>query len=132
MVAKKLPVLCAVSISLASPIGFAGMERFWANKEDQKTVAQMDECDALTVEQRHQLVKAYQATRDAEQKLDLKKRMEWFCKLSDQEQDRMRVAWQNMNTSERNKLKQKLQAATDLAERTEIRREFIERFEGQF
>lgn len=131
MVAK-LPMLCAVSVCLASPLGFAGMERFWANKEDKKTVEQLDECDALTVEQRHQLIKAYQATRDEEFKLDLKKRMEWFCKLSDQEQDRMRVAWQNMNTTERNELKQKLQAANDLEERTEIRREFIERFEGQF
>ena len=35
----KLPMLCAVSVCLASPLGFAGMERFWANKEDQKTVA---------------------------------------------------------------------------------------------
>lgn len=131
MVAK-LPMLCAVSVSLASPLGFAGMERFWANKEDKKTVEQLDECDALTVEQRHQLIKAYQATRDEEFKLDLKKRMEWFCKLSDQEQDRMRVAWQNMNTTERNELKQKLQAASNLEERTEIRREFIERFESSF
>ena len=120
MVAK-LPMLCAVSICLASPLGFAGMERFWANKEDKKTV-----------EQRHQLIKAYQATRDEELKLDLRKRMEWFCKLSDQEQDRMRVAWQNMNTTERNELKQKLQAASNLEERTEIRREFIERFESSF
>ena len=132
MVAKMLPVLCAATISLASPIGFAGMERFWANKEDQKTVKQLDECDAISVEQRHQLIKAYQATRDEELKLDLKKRMEWFCKLSDQEQDRMRVAWQNMNTTERNELKKKLQAASNLEERTEIRREFIERFESSF
>ena len=131
MVAK-LPMLCAVSVCLASPLGFAGMERLRANNEYKKTVEQLDECDAISVEQRHQLIKAYKATLDEELKLDLKKRMEWFCKLSDQEQDRMRVAWQNMNTSELNKLKQKLQAATDLAERTEIRREFIERFEGQF
>lgn len=128
----KLPMLCAVSVCLTSPLGFAGMERFWANKEDKKTVEQLDECDALTVEQRHQLIKAYQATRDEELKLDLRKRMEWFCKLSDQEQDRMRVAWQNMNTTERNELKQKLQAASNLEERTEIRREFIERFESSF
>ncbi|MFC3903086.1 hypothetical protein SAMN05421749_104168 [Acinetobacter marinus] len=131
MVAK-LPVLCAVSISLASPIGFAGMERFWAKKDEQKTIEQFDECDALTAEQRHQLIQAYQASRDEEQKLDLKKRMEWFCKLSDQEQDRMRVAWQNMSTKERNELKQKLQAATDVEQRAEIRREFIERYESQF
>ena len=131
MVAK-LPMLCAVSVCLASPLRFAGMERFWANKEDQKTVKQLDECDTISVEQRHQLIKAYQATRDEELKLDLKKRMEWFCKLSDQEQDRMRVAWQNMNTTERNELKKKLQAASNLEERTEIRREFIERFESSF
>ncbi|TXJ09584.1 MAG: restriction endonuclease [Acinetobacter sp.] len=107
----------------------AGLERFWSiSKDDVAVEEQLNECDHLNKEQQHQLITTYQSIRDEEQKLDLKKRMEWFCQLSDDEQQRMRLAWQNMSTQERNQLKKKLQTTTDSEKRNQIRHEVVKKY----
>lgn len=116
-----------ITITLLAIPSYAGIERFWTLKDD-PLEEPMNECESLTKEQQHQLINTYQAIRDEEKKLDLKKRMEWFCQLADDEQQRMRLAWQNMSTQERNLLKKKLQATTDNEQRNQIRREFLEKY----
>lgn len=129
MVAR-LPRVCILSFLFICSVSYAGMERFWtlSKDKDQEAIEQLDECENLSREQQHQLIKTYQSLRDEAQKLDLRKRMEWFCQLPDDEQDRMRIAWQNMSTTERNKLKKQLQNTTDLEKRAELRREIIEKY----
>lgn len=122
-------ILCALlSITMTSN---AGLDRFWMTN-DKTTENQLDECDSLDKEQQHVLITTYQSIRDEEAKLDLKKRMEWFCQLPDEEQQRMRTAWQNMSSSDRRLLKEKLQATTDAEKRTEIRRQFIQKYSTLF
>jgi predicted Fe-S protein YdhL (DUF1289 family) len=54
--------------------------------------------------------------------------MDWFCQLSNDEQQRMRIAWQNMSTQERNAIKKKLQTTTDLEKRAQIRRDILSKY----
>lgn len=107
---------------------YAGIERFWTMSKEDDIEKQFDECENLTKEQQHQLIATYQSLRDEEKKKDLKKRMDWFCKLPDDEQQRMRLAWQNMSTQERYQLKKKLESTTDLAKRAQIRKEILEKY----
>lgn len=141
MVAKKPHSISCSSIAVMSGLvalmlgslilstSYAGMPRFWA-KDDSETT-QFNECDHLTSAQRQQLIAAYENTRDEQKKRDLKERLEWFCQLSDDEQQRMRAAWQNMSTQERIALKKKLDATNDLDKRTQIRREILDKYNQQ-
>ena len=127
MVAKAFSSICIVSFFMGMTAGsYAGLERFWVllGKEDNNA----SECENLTQQQQQQLIQTYQSIRDEEKKLDLKKRMEWFCNLSSNEQLQMREAWQNMSTSERTELRAKLETATSVQERAEIRREFLSKY----
>ncbi|KAA8732720.1 restriction endonuclease [Acinetobacter qingfengensis] len=108
-------------------VSYAGMERFWTLSGDD-TEAQLSECKNLDKTQQQQLIQAYQAMRDDQQKLDLKKRMEWFCGLSEQEQQKMRLAWQNLSSKERNHLKKQFDSTTDPIKREQLRQQLITQY----
>lgn len=129
MVAKLVKGSCLITLFMSfTVVSYAGLERFWVllGKDDDTIVA--NECENLTQQQQQQLIQTYQSLRDDEKKLDLKKRMEWFCNLSEDEQFQMREAWQNMSTAERTQLREKLETASSAQERAEIRREFLSKY----
>lgn len=107
----------------------AGFDRLLLSTDDTTTNS---ECQNLNQEQQQQLIQAYQKTYTKQQKLDLKKRMEWFCHLPIQEQQQIRTAWQNLSSQERKELKTRLAKATTPAEREQIRQEMIKKFSSPF
>lgn len=127
MAVKTTCSIMLFALLLAHSSSYAGIERFWMLNRNSDT-PNLDECDNLTEEQQQQLIAAYQAARDEQKKRDLKRRMEWFCHLSDDEQQRMRLAWQNMSSQERLALKKKLDATTDLEKREQIRRDVLTKY----
>lgn len=126
MVAKLTQAAGITLLMSFTVVGYAGFDRFWTlfDKDDQNH----NECENLTQQQQQQLIQTYQSLRDEEKKLDLHKRMAWFCKLSDDEQLQMREAWQNMSNAERIQLKDKLETAETAQERAEIRRDFLNKY----
>ncbi|GAA5015933.1 DUF3106 domain-containing protein [Acinetobacter puyangensis] len=117
-----------MSLLSFTAISYAGLDRFWKASKEDDIEQQFNECDHLTKEQQQQLISTYQSIREEEQQLNLKQRMDWFCQLSNDEQQRMRIAWQNMSTQERNALKKKLQTTTDLEKRAQIRRDILSKY----
>ncbi|MCH4246428.1 hypothetical protein [Acinetobacter populi] len=117
-----------LSLLSFTAFSYAGLERFWKVSKEDDIEQQFNECDHLTKEQQQQLISTYQSIRDEEQQLNLKNRMDWFCQLSNDEQQRMRIAWQNMSTQERNAIKKKLQTTTDLEKRAQIRRDILSKY----
>lgn len=126
--AARLPLTTALILISAWPLlSEAGMQRFWLHDRP-ADLPQFNECESLGDEQRQQLIAAYQATHDEQKKQELQRRIEWFCQLSADEQQRMRLAWQNMSTQDRLALKKKLDATTDVEKRTQIRREILAKY----
>ena len=121
--ALRMSVCCALLSSAA--MSYAGLERFWLFLNQDDTEHQISECVNLTHEQQQHLIQTYQALKDDEKKLDLKKRMDWFCQLPDDQQQLMREAWQNTGSHERNELRKKLETAENPEERAMIRQEFL-------
>lgn len=129
MVAKLSHRLGLITLLMSTTaVSYAGLERFWAFMGKDEVSSVSSECENLTQQQQQQLIQTYQSIRDDEKKLDLKKRMEWFCNLSEDEQVKMREAWQNMSTAERNQLREKLETASTAEKRAEIRRDFLMRY----
>lgn len=128
MVAKFLRVTACCSLLSYTAISYAGLERFWTLFSQDETEQQFNDCANLTHEQQQQLIQTYQSLRDDDKKFDLKKRMQWFCQLSDDQQQLMREAWQNMSTTERNQLRKKLETASNAEERAMIRQEFLMKY----
>lgn len=129
MVAKLIQLSCLVTFFMSfTVVSYAGLERFWVLLGKDNDTSINNECDNLTQQQQQQLIETYQSLRDDEKKLDLRKRMEWFCKLPQNEQYQMREAWQNMSSAERIQLREKLETASSAQERAEIRREFLSKY----
>ena len=109
-------------------LSYAGLERFWLLFNSEENETQQTNCDSLTHEQQQTLIQNYQTLKDEDSKLDLQKRMAWFCQLSSQEQQLMREAWQNMSTTARTELRKKLETANTPEERTSIRQAFLMKY----
>ena len=109
-------------------LSYAGLERFWLFSNNEDHEVQQTNCDNLTHELQQALIQTYQTLKDEDSRLDLQKRMAWFCQLSDEEQQVMREAWQNMSTAARTQLRQKLETATTAEERTSIRQAFLMKY----
>ena len=112
----------------SAAISYAGLDRFWLlfGQDDEQT--QISDCENLTHEQQQQLIQTYQSLKDEDKKFDLKKRMQWFCQLPNDQQQLMREAWQNMSSNQRNELRKKLETAIDPEERALIRQEFLMKY----
>lgn len=124
--AVSLRQLFVFSTLLSTSMLYAGMDRFWIfSKNDD---AQLSECKNLDQSQQQQLIQAYQEIKDEDKKRDLKKRMEWFCDLSEDEQLKMRQAWQSLSTKERNQLKQQFDQTSDPVRREQLRQELITKY----
>ncbi len=131
MTVKFFQATCIALLLLnTTVISHAGIDRFWTRSKNNDTEekTQSKACKHLTQEQQQQLISTYQTILDDEKDLDLKKRMDWFCNLSNDEQQRMRLAWQNMSIQEREALKERLKSTSDLQKRAEIRREIIAKY----
>lgn len=126
MVAKSIRVTVCCLLFSYTALSYAGIERFWTFFNDSDEVeTQIDDCENLTQAQQQQLIQNYQSLRDDEKKLDLKKRMQWFCQLPDDQQQLMREAWQNMSTTQRKDLRKQLETASTAEQRALIRQEFL-------
>ena len=119
--------VCCVLFGSAA-LSYAGLDRFWVLFGQDDTHSQVNDCENLTQEQQQQLIQTYQSLKDEDKKFDLKKRMQWFCQLPDNQQQLMREAWQNMSSSQRNELRKKLETAVDSEERALIRQEFLMKY----
>ena len=127
MAAKKLVlVLCAVGFLQTS---FAGFDRFWifSKDTDAKSVAGWE---SLSDDEQRALIKRYQTLKETPevQNVALQQRMDWFNQLPEQEKQKMREAWQQMSSAERNEMRKKIQQATTNAQRTEIREHYLQKY----
>ncbi len=127
MAAKKLVlVLCAVGFLQTS---FAGFDRFWIFSKD--TDAKSDAgWESLSDDEQRALIKRYQTLKETPevQNVALQQRMDWFNQLPEQEKQKMREAWQQMSSAERNEMRKKIQQATTNAQRTEIREHYLQKY----
>ena len=126
MVAKKIALaLCALSFLQTS---FAGFERFWIFSKSADTKVN-ETWNTLSENEQRALIKRYESLKDEpkDQSVDLQQRMDWFTQLPEQENQKMRDAWQKMSTQERNDLRKRMQKAP-LEERAAIREEYIEKY----
>lgn len=127
MAAKRLALaFCAVSLLQTS---FAGYERFWIFSKDANT--QVNETwDALSESEQEALIKRYQNLKEipTEQTVALQQRMDWFTQLPEPEKLKMREAWQQMSTTERNDMRKKMLSATTDAQRKEIRETYLNKY----
>lgn len=85
----------------------------------------------LSVEERAELLKSYQALRqlDDKDRQDLQQRMDWFSQLPKDQQQRMREVWQNMSDSEREHWKAQLKTANSPEQREELREKIMEKYD---
>ena len=127
MAAKNLALaFCALSFLQTS---FAGYERFWIFSKDANT--QVNETwDALSETEQQALIKRYQNLKEipTEQTVALQQRMDWFTQLPEPEKLKMREAWQQMSTTERNDLRKKMLNARTDAQRKEIRETYLNKY----
>lgn len=127
MAAKRFALaFCAVSLLQTS---FAGYERFWIFSKDANT--QVNETwDALSETEQQALIKRYQNLKEipTEQTVALQQRMDWFTQLPEPEKLKMREAWQQMSTTERNDMRKKMLKASTDAQRKEIRETYLNKY----
>lgn len=123
MEAKKIMFACCTFAFLQT--SFAG---FWPFS-GQDTQAD-DRWNELNPQQQEVLLQHYQNLKEIpeNQRIALKERMDWFNQLSETEQQKMRDAWQKMNTEQRKKLQHLMDQATNKTERDQIRNEYIQKY----
>ncbi|MDM1248382.1 DUF3106 domain-containing protein [Acinetobacter sichuanensis] len=127
MAAKKLVLaFCAIGFLQTS---FAGLERFWIFSKDTTTQAN-DTWDSLSDDEQRALIKRYQNLKEIpeEQSIALQQKMDWFTQLPDEEKQKMREVWQQMSSTERNEMRQKMQKAETAGQRNELRTEYIQKY----
>ena len=127
MAAKKLVLaFCAFSFLQTS---FAGFERFWVFSKDANTQV-AETWDTLSDAEQRALIQRYQSLKELPQAQStvLHQRMDWFTQLPEQEKQKMREAWQQMSSAERNEMRKKIQQATTNAQRTEIREHYLQKY----
>jgi hypothetical protein len=126
MAAKHHYAMLITTLLGSTVVSYAGMERF--NIFSKEDTMQLSECKNLDQSQQQQMIQAYQSLHDDQQKRDLKKRMQWFCTLSEDEQQKMRLAWQNLSSKERNQLKKQFDATTDPTRREQLRQDLMNKY----
>ena len=117
---------CAISLLQTS---FAGYERFWIFSKNADS--QVNETwDALSESEQQALIKRYQNLKEIppEQMVALQQRMDWFTQLPQQEQLKMREAWQQMSSTERNDMRKKMLSASSNEQRKEIRETYLNKY----
>lgn len=113
--------------------GFAGFERFWPFWTKSDTTSPVDDnWNELSTDQQKQLLQRYKNLKDisTNQSSSLQSRMDWFTQLPEQEQQKMREAWQQMSTQQRQEMRSKMQKAKTLDERNTIRQEYMQKFQN--
>ena len=131
MVVKKVTLaLCTLAVLQT---GFAGFERFWPFWTKSNTTSQIDDnWNELSTDQQKQVLQRYQNLKDisTNQSSSLQNRMDWFTQLPEQEQQKMREAWQQMSTQQRQEMRARMQKAKTLDERNTIRQQYIQKFQN--
>lgn len=89
-----------------------------------------DNWNELSTSQQQVLLQHYQNLKDIpeQQRTALQQKMEWFTQLSEEEQQRLRLAWQHMNTQQRKQLQYQIEQAKSKEEREKIRQQYIEKY----
>ncbi|MDM1757306.1 MULTISPECIES: DUF3106 domain-containing protein [Acinetobacter] len=127
MAAKKFVLaFCAIGFLQTS---FAGFERLWIFSKDADTPVN-DTWDTLSDDEQRALIKRYQNLKEIpeSQSVALQQRMDWFTQLPEEEKQKMREVWQQMSSSERNEMRNKMQKATTAVQRNELREEYIQKY----
>lgn len=124
MAAKRIFVtICALTFLQMS---FANIDRFWKSNKDNSVLID-ENWDTLSEEEQLALIKRYQALKEipSDQSELIQQRMEWFTQLPEAEKQKLREIWQQMNSSERNEMRKKLEKATSAQERQRIREHYL-------
>ncbi|MFB2538065.1 MULTISPECIES: hypothetical protein [unclassified Acinetobacter] len=124
---RALLLYCILAISTALTQGHASASRSWLVKSDD-TEQQFAECESLSKEQRQELIAKYRSIENDAEKAELKQRFEWFCQLSEQQQEHMRFAWQSMSSKERQQLRVQLKNTPDPQQRAKIRQDILAKY----
>lgn len=109
-------------------VSHASASRTWLTPKVESEEQGSESCEELSKEQRQALIDKYSASQNEDAQHDLKQRFEWFCQLSDAEQQHLRFAWQSMNSKERQELKQLLQSTQDPEQRRKIRQSILQKY----
>ncbi|MEB3753479.1 DUF3106 domain-containing protein [Acinetobacter sp. MD2(2019)] len=113
--------------------GFAAFENFWPFSSKTTAASTVDDnWSDLSTDQRKQVLQRYQNLKDISnnQSSSLQSRMDWFTQLPEQEQQKMREAWQQMSTQQRNEMRSRMQKAKTVDERNSIRQEYLQKFQS--
>lgn len=126
MAAKRLILACCALGFLQT--SFAGFDRFWIFSKNANT--QIEAWDTLSEDEQRALIKRYQNLKEIPetQSVSLQQRMDWFTQLPEQEKQKMREAWQQMSTAERDSMRKKLDKATTPEQRAEIRAQYLQKY----
>lgn len=125
MEAKRIVFACCTLAFLQT--SFAG---FWPFSSQDAHSMSEDGWNELNPQQQDVLLQHYQNLKEIpeSQRMTLKQRMDWFTQLSEADQQKMRDAWQKMNTEQRKKLRKLMDQAETKVERDQIRNEYIQKY----
>lgn len=129
MEAKKVVLMCSTFLFLQT--SSASFDHFWPFSQKNHTPTPTDDnWNELTVQQQETLLQRYQSIKDISesQRTALQQKMDWFTQLPEEEQQKMREAWQQMNSQERKKMRMLMQQAKTKEERDTIREEYIRKY----
>lgn len=128
MEVKKL-TLAIISVAFLQT-SFASLWPFSLHTTPSNVMNNDDNWNELSTSQQQVLLQHYQSLKDIpeQQRTDLQQKMEWFTQLSEEEQQRLRLAWQHMNTQQRKQLRKEIEQAKTKEERDQIRQQYIEKY----
>ncbi|MBF7694912.1 DUF3106 domain-containing protein [Acinetobacter rathckeae] len=128
MEVKKL-TLAIISVAFLQT-SFASLWPFSLHTTPSNAMNNDDNWNELSTSQQQVLLQHYQSLKDIpeKQRTDLQQKMEWFTQLSEEEQQRLRLAWQHMNTQQRKQLRKEIEQAKTKEERDQIRQQYIEKY----
>ncbi|MDQ8952085.1 DUF3106 domain-containing protein [Acinetobacter rudis] len=129
MVARLILITCCTFGILQT--SFAGIDRFWFFSKSSDNSKNLDEgWEQLSSDEQRALIKRYQDLKElpADQNQSLQQRMDWFTQLPEQEKQKMREAWQQMSSADRTEMRRKLEKATTVEQRSEIRNQYLQKY----
>lgn len=101
---------------------YAGLTDLFHSTQKNEVITD-DNWNQLTPEQQQSLLARY-----PKHQKQLQQRMDWFTQLPEDEQQKMRDVWQNMNTKSRQEMRIRMQKAKTKKQRDEVRKYYMEKF----
>lgn len=130
MEAKKLILMLGTLFFLQT--SSARFDSFWPFSTHKNDITPVDDnWNELSTQQQESLLQRYQNLKDIPeaQRSALQQKMDWFTQLPEDEQQKMREAWQQMNNAERQQMKKQMQQASSKEERDQIREDYLNKYQ---